>query len=107
MFEEDFPVAKGGGQWNRNETLATPPGLPGKNRESGKPAQESVLSLYELVNVHPDASMQEIVQGFQREIQIHHPESGGDVKTFRRLRHARDVLTDPGRRHAYDTYGQE
>lgn len=65
-------------------------------------------SLYEILNVQPDASTDEIKAGFRRLALIHHPDKNGNSPesqvNFQIINNAYSTLSSPEKREAYDTY---
>jgi len=61
--------------------------------------------LYQELGVSKDCSFEEIKQQFRILARIHHPDMGGDEETFKRIKHAYEVLSDPIRRAEYDKTG--
>lgn len=59
-------------------------------------------TLYEILNVPPDASIEEIRAAFHRLGLKVHPDQGGSNALFRRVKDAYDTLSDPKRRAEYD-----
>lgn len=62
-------------------------------------------SHYEILGIRPGASAQDVERAFRRQSQIYHPDkdkSPGANGRFRRLLEARETLTNPARRAAYD-----
>jgi hypothetical protein len=59
-------------------------------------------TLYEVLNVAPNASADEIRAAFQRLGAKVHPDRGGSNALFRRVKDAYDTLSDPRRRADYD-----
>lgn len=65
---------------------------------------------YELLDVSPDASQDEIKQAFRRQVRIYHPDLNDDERAqaqFTVLKTAYDVLEDPVERKAYDRLGHD
>ena len=63
-------------------------------------------SLYEEMGVSMEATTSDIQRAFRRRARIVHPDkSGSNTQDFVRLSYARDVLTNPRLRRAYDMYG--
>ncbi|MCY4159974.1 MAG: DnaJ domain-containing protein [Bacteroidetes bacterium] len=62
--------------------------------------------LYAVMEIHSSASAEEIKIAYRRLAQLHHPDRNpGDPKAeerFKRLQQAYSILSDPGRRSAYD-----
>ena len=59
-------------------------------------------TLYEILNVAPNASPEEIRAAFRRLGAKVHPDKGGSNALFRSVKDAYDTLSDPGRRAQYD-----
>jgi curved DNA-binding protein CbpA len=62
----------------------------------------TVDTLYDLLGVPRDADVEEIRAAYRRLSKIYHPDLGGTAAIFRQLQEAREILTDPIRRSAYD-----
>jgi curved DNA-binding protein CbpA len=60
---------------------------------------------YEL-DVPVDASLETIRQRYRTLAQMHHPDKGGDVEMFKRIKLAYEILSDPVRRKQYDITGE-
>ena len=63
---------------------------------------------YDLLDVSPDASQQEIKQAFRTQVRIYHPDLNDDDRAraqFTVLKKAYDILGDPVERQAYDRLG--
>jgi curved DNA-binding protein CbpA len=60
---------------------------------------------YEL-DVPVDASLETIRQRYRTLAQMHHPDKGGDVEMFKRIKLAYEILSDPIRRKQYDITGE-
>ncbi len=61
--------------------------------------------LYGLLGLHPAAALAEITLAYRKCARAWHPDRNGAAEaaeTFRRIRHAYEVLRDPQRRAAYD-----
>jgi hypothetical protein len=61
-------------------------------------------TLYEVLNVEPNASADEIRAAFRRLGAKVHPDRGGSNALFRRVKDAYDILSDPRRRAEYDMW---
>jgi len=59
-------------------------------------------TLYEVLGVCPDATDDQIKTAWRRAAKVTHPDAGGTSEAFAAARHAWEVLSDPGRRTAYD-----
>ncbi|CAK9104143.1 unnamed protein product [Durusdinium trenchii] len=63
--------------------------------------------LYDLLEVNPKASQEEIKRAYRRLALKLHPDRGGDAKAFQELSNAYEVLSNPERRALYDRMGDE
>ncbi len=65
--------------------------------------------LYELLDVRPDATDDEIKKAYRQKAREHHPDAtGGDPESeakFKEVSFAYEVLRDPERRARYDQFG--
>ena len=59
-------------------------------------------TLYEVLEVCPDATDDQIKTAWRRAAKVTHPDAGGTSEAFAAARHAWEVLSDPARRTAYD-----
>ena len=59
-------------------------------------------TLYEILEVAPDADAEELRAAFRRLSKKVHPDAGGSDALFGRVKDAYDVLSDPARRAEYD-----
>lgn len=60
---------------------------------------------YQTLGVNRDATADEIKRAYRKLASKHHPDRGGDTKTFQDIQTAYDTLNDPARRAAYDNPG--
>ena len=61
---------------------------------------------YDTLGVPKNASADEIKKAYRKLAREHHPDaSGGDETRFKEIQGAYDVLSDPEKRQAYDTFG--
>jgi curved DNA-binding protein CbpA len=60
------------------------------------------MTLYEELELSPDCSFDDIKQQYRTLAMKYHPDHGGDVDKFQRIKHAYEVLSDPDRRKHYD-----
>jgi DnaJ-class molecular chaperone len=60
---------------------------------------------YQTLGVNRDATADEIKRAYRKLASQHHPDRGGDTRTFQEIQAAYDTLTDPNRRAAYDNPG--
>ena len=63
-------------------------------------------SLYSVLGVEKTASEDEIKRAYKKAALKHHPDKGGDAEAFKRIAKAYEVLSDPEKKQAYDTYGE-
>ena len=65
-----------------------------------------MTNLYDTLGVPKNATAEEIKKAYRKLAREHHPDaSGGDEARFKEIQGAYDVLSDPEKRKAYDTYG--
>jgi molecular chaperone DnaJ len=65
-----------------------------------------VANPYDTLGVPKNASADEIKKAYRKLAREHHPDaSGGDEARFKEIQGAYDLLSDPEKRQAYDTYG--
>jgi curved DNA-binding protein len=60
---------------------------------------------YQTLGVNRDAAADEIKRAYRKLASKHHPDRGGDTKTFQEIQTAYDTLSDPQRRAAYENPG--
>src|SRR5918995_1313959 len=61
---------------------------------------------YETLGVPKNSSADEIKKAYRKLAREHHPDaSGGDEARFKEIQGAYDLLSDPEKREAYDTFG--
>lgn len=60
---------------------------------------------YELLDVPPNSSVEDIKVQFKKKAKVYHPDKGGDPTKFALLREAYEVLSDPRKRRFYDQHG--
>lgn len=65
------------------------------------------MSLYDELEVAPDAAPADIKRSYRKLAQQHHPDKGGDKERFQAVQHAYDVLSDEERRAQYDSTGDD
>lgn len=58
---------------------------------------------YSILGLNKNASQDEIKQAYRRLASQHHPDRGGDTKTFQEIQSAYATLSDPEKRAQYDT----
>jgi DnaJ-class molecular chaperone len=59
-------------------------------------------NLYSILGVDRSASAEEIKHAYRKLAGKHHPDRGGDTKTFQEIQAAYDTLSDPSKRTTYD-----
>jgi curved DNA-binding protein len=62
-------------------------------------------NLYQTLGVDRNAAPDEIKRAYRKLASQHHPDRGGDTKTFQEIQLAYDTLSDPNKRAAYDNPG--
>jgi len=68
---------------------------------------EKEKTLYELLSVKPDATLEEIRVAYRRKAMRYHPDrENGDEAHFKRVKDAYEILSDPDRRKRYDETGE-
>lgn len=63
--------------------------------------------LYEVLELEPTATQDQIKASFRRLVKKHHPDKGGDANKFKEINAANSVLSDPEQKKIYDQYGLE
>lgn len=63
--------------------------------------------LYEVLEVSPNATQEEIKKSFRKLVMKHHPDKGGDITKSQEINAAYEVLSDPDKRKTYDKFGLE
>lgn len=67
---------------------------------------EKEKTFYEILEVEPKASLEEIQKSFRRLALIHHPDKGGNAESFNIINHAYSILSDKNKKEEYDAlYG--
>ena len=64
-------------------------------------------SLYDDLELPKTCTSEEIKQKYRILAQLHHPDKGGDVEKFKRMKLAYEVLSDPIKREHYDSTGDQ
>ena len=62
-------------------------------------------TLYDELELPKNCTSEEIKQKYRILAQIHHPDKGGDVEKFKRIKSAYETLSDPIKREHYDSTG--
>jgi curved DNA-binding protein CbpA len=63
-------------------------------------------TLYDLLGVARDASLDEINRAYREKAKTMHPDTGGDAEQFKALVVAGEILRDPAKRAEYDRTGK-
>jgi molecular chaperone DnaJ len=61
---------------------------------------------YKVLEVSKDASKEEIKKAYRKLAHKHHPDKGGDEKTFKKISEAYQVLSNDKKRAQYDQFGR-
>ncbi len=61
---------------------------------------------YKILGVSKDASKEEIKKAYRKLAHKHHPDKGGDEKTFKKISEAYHVLSNDQKRKQYDHFGK-
>lgn len=65
-------------------------------------------TLYEILDVSPDADDSEIKKAYRKKAQAYHPDKeGGDEELFKEVQKAYDILSDANKREYYNKTGAE
>lgn len=62
--------------------------------------------LYDILELKPDCSQEDIKKAYRKLAKIHHPDKGGDEDYFKKVQSAYEVLSDPAKRQMYDSEDQ-
>jgi DnaJ family protein A protein 2 len=62
--------------------------------------------LYDILEVSPECSAEEIKKAFRKKALQHHPDKGGDTEVFKKINSAYEILSDPEKRKVYDSSGK-
>ncbi len=65
------------------------------------------MNPYEILNVKPDATPDEIKKAYRLLSKSLHPDVGGNEEDFKKLNEAYSILSDPEKRECFDRYGTE
>lgn len=63
--------------------------------------------LYDLLEIEPNSTSDEIKKAFRKAALKHHPDRGGNEETFKKLNSAYEILSDPQKREIYDKHGKD
>jgi len=69
--------------------------------------QATSTKLYDALGVNQQATEDEIKKAFKSLALKHHPDRGGDADKFKEIAQAYEVLSNPEKRQAYDSFGEE
>ncbi|MCF7845486.1 MAG: DnaJ domain-containing protein, partial [Candidatus Pacebacteria bacterium] len=61
---------------------------------------------YKTLGVSKSASKEEIKKAYRKLAHKHHPDKGGDEKTFKKISEAYQVLSNDNKRAQYDRFGK-
>ena len=61
------------------------------------------MNHYETLGIDRNASPEDVKKAYRRLASKHHPDKGGNTKTFQDIQTAYDTLSDPNKRAQYDT----
>lgn len=61
--------------------------------------------LYELLDVNPNASHDEIKKAYRKKALQNHPDKGGDEELFKKINNAYEILVNQEKRDLYDKFG--
>jgi DnaJ family protein A protein 2 len=79
-------------------------GTPGRGG-GGSGVPLDTTKLYETLEIPKDATQKQIKKAYYTLSKLHHPDRGGDEHKFKEMAAAYEILSDPKKRKAYDTYG--
>lgn len=71
------------------------------------PAAVDNKRLYEILEVEPTATLDQIKAAYKALAKKHHPDRGGDPEKFKEVNAANEVLSDPDKRRLYDRLGAD
>lgn len=63
------------------------------------------MDYYSTLGINKNASQEEIKTAYRKMAMKHHPDRGGNEKTFKNITEAYETLKDPQKKQMYDTYG--
>ncbi len=63
---------------------------------------DSTKDYYRLLGISEDASKEDVDRAYRLQARTHHPDGGGSEEDMKALNEAREVLSDPETREAYD-----
>ncbi len=67
-----------------------------------KKEKKDKRTLYQILGVRSNAKPATIKKAYRKKAQEHHPDKGGDVEEFHRIKEAYKILSDPASRTLYD-----
>ena len=65
------------------------------------------MSLYNILGLNKDASLEQIKKAYRKLALIHHPDRGGNEEEFKNITKAYEILSDDEKRKRYDLTGSE
>jgi len=66
---------------------------------------DDTMKLYDVLGIGKDADEKTIKKAYRKLCLKHHPDKGGNEKTFQEINAAHEILSDPEKRKLYDKYG--
>ncbi|KAK8801138.1 hypothetical protein WA158_001908 [Blastocystis sp. Blastoise] len=81
-------------------------GNPFGGQQGGSRGNPVDTKFYDLLEVSPNASQDEIKKAFRKLAMKHHPDKGGDPQTFAKIKEAYDILGNEEKRNVYDQMGE-
>lgn len=63
------------------------------------------MTHYDTLEIHKDASVEDIKKAYKNLARKYHPDKGGDAERFKKISQAYEILSDPEKRMQYDQFG--